>query len=322
MTDFNSGELKIALIDSDILVYRCGFAAEERRYVATYGERSESFRKRRDAQEWLANASAELSGSDAGLRQPTCEAGQSVGLDTGERSSECVLPDGGAGSIRYAPSAEPIEHACQNARTTVRSIATYLHNKVGTHKAEFYLSGKNNFRYELATLKPYKGNRKDVPKPIHYDALREFIQHAYRAEVVDGQEADDAIGIRATELRGAAIIVSIDKDLDTIPGLHYNWVKEKLYNVSEREASRNFYCQLLTGDDTDNIPGITGIGTITAKRILRGFSSDKGMWQTVLAEYTKHYPDGFMGKDTKQAVIEIARLLYIRRHTDEQWSPP
>lgn len=281
---------KIGLIDGDLLVYKCGFAAEERRYVARFGEQEFVSQYKREATEWLANAEA---ASDSGTK----------------------------GSISYEPHAEPIENACQNVSTVVRSIKERL-AKQDVLRYEFYLSGKGNFRYDIATLQPYKGNRKDVPKPVHYDALREFITDKYRATVVEGEEADDAIGIRAIELHGNGVIVSIDKDLNNIPGPHFDWTKDVWYDVSEVQALRNFYGQMLTGDETDNIPGIYGIGKVKATKLLAKCTSAKAMWFYVLNEWLKAYPDGFNGTDTKKAVIEIGQLLYIRQKKGELWQPP
>lgn len=315
---------KIALVDADLVVYKCGFAAEKRRYVATYGERSEVFDGLRDARAWMSNAEC-ADTERSRLSRATAASAELSGLDTSPGAT-AVHPgrvSGVPNSLEYVPVVEPVENACQMARTSIDSIMASL--QLGLSSAEFYLSGKDNFRKALATLKEYKGNRKDVPKPVHYDALRDFITHKYRANVVDGQEADDAIGIRATELGGMGltpVIVSTDKDLKNIPGYHYNWVDKKLFHVTEREALSNFYCQLLSGDSTDNIPGIDGIGTTKARRILKGLTSEKSLWHAVLAEYTKHYPNGYMGRDTKQALVEIGRLLYIRRKPDEMWSPP
>lgn len=298
----NSKAYSIALIDSDILVYRCGFAAEKRRYVASFAGRSEVFESKRDAQAWLANA-----------RAAAAETGDAERVRVEDVANT-------SGSIVYEPVVEPVDHACQNCRTSISGILGAL--QLPESAAEFYLSGKDNFRKGLATLKEYKGNRKDVPKPVHYEALRDFITHRYRATVVDGQEADDAIGIRATELGGVGIIVSSDKDLKNIPGWHYDWTKKRLHHVTEREAISHFYCQLLSGDSTDNIPGIEGVGVTKAKRILKGLTSEKSLWHAVLAEYTKRYPDGYMGRDVKQALVELGQLLWIRRQPNEMWSPP
>ena len=49
----------------------------------------------------------------------------------------------------------------------------YLHLKADSYEA--FLTGKNNYRYDIAKTVPYKGNRKDAKKPKHYDALRKHI---------------------------------------------------------------------------------------------------------------------------------------------------
>src|SRR5690606_41714779 len=68
-------------------------------------------------------------------------------------------------------------------------------------------------------------------KPYWYDEIRDYLIRRWGAEVVDGQEADDAIGIAAwnsyKECPEYSIIASIDKDLRMIPGYHYNWVKDR-----------------------------------------------------------------------------------------------
>ncbi len=263
------------------MVYRCGFAADKKKYTA-----------RKDGVVVTAEKKKELD------------------LQTNALGGEWDV------SVETFP--EPVENALNNVRTTVDAIVDKFDGCV----FEFFLTGENNFRKGLATILPYKGNRKDAARPTHYDAIRDWIVRKYNASVVDGQEADDAIGIRSTVLGEQACIVSTDKDLNTIPGWHYDWVKKELYYVNERESYRNFYTQVLMGDRTDNIPGIDGVGPKTATDILKGYTSPKAMWQACIAEYVKHYPDGFMGKDTKQAAMEIAKLLYIRKQENEIWQQP
>ena len=139
----------------------------------------------------------------------------------------------------------------------------------GIETYEGYLTGKNNYRSEIATEQTYKGNRKDARKPVHYDSLREYLVSKWGFTVIDGQEADDAMGIKAYDLpEDSSCIMTIDKDLDMIRGWHYNFVKEDLYYVTEKEAIKNFYIQILTGDRVDNIPGLKGVGPVKAKKIL------------------------------------------------------
>ena len=84
-------------------------------------------------------------------------------------------------------------------------------------------------------------------------------------------EADDLIGIRAGELRKQGedyIVISGDKDLDQIPGLHYNARHKKFYEVTDDEGIRYIWQQMLTGDAADNVKGIKGIGDKTALKMM------------------------------------------------------
>jgi len=109
--------------------------------------------------------------------------------------------------------------------------------------------------------------------------------------------------------------MSIDKDLDMISGLHYNWTKNKEpYEISESQAIRSFYIQLLTGDRVDNIQGIRGIGNKKAHKILHGIEEEQELLKTVLEEYEKA---GY----TKENLINNGRLLWIRRKKKEMWTP-
>ncbi len=175
-----------------------------------------------------------------------------------------------------------------------------------------YLTGKDNYRHDIAKTKPYKGNRKDAPRPVHLHSLREYLITAWDFRVANGQEADDAIGIHATLTRDNSIIVSIDKDLDMIPGHHYNPVKKDHYYVNDKVALKNFYRQILTGDKVDNIEGLRGIGPKKADKILGDFDTDLAMYEAVLKAY-----DG-----DAERVLENGQLLWIRRKEGELWQPP
>src|SRR5690606_40069763 len=58
------------------------------------------------------------------------------------------------------------------------------------------------------------------------------------------------------------------KDLDQIPGRHFNWVTGEDYDVGERAAEFYLMKQMLTGDVADNIPGIPGMGEKKAFALL------------------------------------------------------
>lgn len=172
-----------------------------------------------------------------------------------------------------------------------------------------HLTGKGNFRDDIAVTQPYKGNRKGNVKPIHYQALRDYLCHSWDAVVWNGMEADDAVAIEATELDGKGVIVSLDKDLDQIPGWHYNFVKSKLYCLSEEEAALNFYKQFLVGDAVDNIKGVKGIGDKKAQKLLED-KTEAEMWDIIVEK---------LGYDR---AVENGHLLYMLRSTQDKFTPP
>lgn len=143
-----------------------------------------------------------------------------------------------------------------------------------------FLTGKDNFRYTINT--EYKANRIGKPKPEHLTACRNFLIEEYKAVVVDGAEADDALGINQAE---DTIIYSIDKDLLMIPGHHFNFVNNTYTEVSELDGVRAFYRQMLIGDTSDNIFGIKGIGKVKAGRIIDPINDEQSMFDIVIDMY-------------------------------------
>lgn len=166
-----------------------------------------------------------------------------------------------------------------------------------------YISGKGNFRKDITDT--YKANRKDIPKPEHYTFCRQYLAGNHPTVLVDYMEADDALGIAQTE---DTIIASIDKDLLTIPGRHYNITTKVQSTVSETEAFYNFCSQMLTGDTVDNIKGVRGIGKVRAARILENRLSKRDMWASVIKAYRKHGSE--LGMELTANLLWILRDKY------------
>lgn len=175
---------------------------------------------------------------------------------------------------------------------------------------KFFLTGGGNYREEVATIQPYKGNRGAREKPRHFYDIRERLIEHWGAEVIEGQEADDALAIAATA-NPRDIIATIDKDLLQVPGRHYNFIKETYQEVSEVEGLRFLYRQMLTGDRTDNIRGVPGIGEKKSEKILDGLITEQQLHDAVLEAY-----DGNLAEMTENAI-----LLYMRRVPNEWWTP-
>ena len=199
----------------------------------------------------------------------------------------CTLEDDDAEDFVYARAEDLVDQILVNTEAT---------------EYRLFLTGKNNFRY---TIYPeYKAHR-PTEKPFWLEKCRQYLIATFNAEVIDGQEADDALGIAQTE---DTIICSIDKDLLMIPGRHYNFVKDEFQEVTNDSGMRHFYMQCLTGDRSDNIKGIEKIGPKKAEKILAGCVTEQELFNAVRDAYSND-----------EEFLMNGRVLWIRRKENEDW---
>ena len=209
-----------------------------------------------------------------------------------------------------------IAFACKDETegVAIKTMATFLEDvlmsQLDLNEWEVFLTGKTNFRNDVAVTVPYKGNRKDVEKPPHLELLRNYLVTAWAATISEGEEADDLIAIRATEIGDDSIIISLDKDFDQVQGWHYNFVKQKKYYVSEEEGLRFFYKQILMGDKADNIVGIRGVGPVKAEKMLAKATTENELYAICLEA---------LGAER---TLENGQLLWLRRTPNQMWLPP
>jgi len=170
-------------------------------------------------------------------------------------------------------------------------------------------SSREYFRKEI--LPTYKDNRSKVRKPIILKELRQFLRDNYKFYEKEALEGDDVLGILATHPKlvpGEKIVVSIDKDLLTIPGLHYNTrhPENGVVQVSEDLADYYHLFQTLTGDSSDGFSGCPGIGAKRAEQILAMADGDKSqLWPCVV----KAFEDAGFGKEEALRQARVARIL-------------
>lgn len=141
---------------------------------------------------------------------------------------------------------------------------------IGAERTIVALSDDHNWRKDV--LPTYKANRAPTRKPMLLPLLKQHIKDTFETFVRPSLEADDVLGILATwpGLPGRKVIVTIDKDLQTIPGLHYytNRPEQGVFEVTKDEADRRHLLQSLTGDATDGYTGCPGIGATAAEEFL------------------------------------------------------
>jgi DNA polymerase-1 len=188
---------------------------------------------------------------------------------------------------------------------------------------EIVLSHTSNFRKEL--YPDYKANRKDVRKPLCFRPLREWLLNEYPTIIYDNLEADDTMGILASDSRYEYALISDDKDMMTVPSTHYVPKNREWINVTEAKANYHFFMQTLTGDTTDNYKGAHNVGAVGAAKVLAGIDplNEEAMWKAVIGAYTK-------AKQTPEDALLNARLARILRageynHVTNEprlWNPP
>lgn len=163
---------------------------------------------------------------------------------------------------------EPIEGIIAEMNAYIEELSTNL----GADDVIVCLSDPTGRYFRKDLYPPYKAQRTKVAKPVHLKALKEYLGSAYTSYARPGLEADDVMGILHTHpdlILSETVIVSIDKDMEQIPGLLYNPKDDfEPRRITQFEANEKFYTQCLTGDPVDNYPGCPGIGPVKAKRAL------------------------------------------------------
>jgi len=198
----------------------------------------------------------------------------------------------------------------EEATPTMDKLIAELKDVLRADAVVVALTCHNTVNFRKAFWPAYKENRRNVRKPLLWKALREYLVKNYDTRVKDSIEADDILGILATQPNTGQrrIIASIDKDFRSIPGEYYNMKDRILETITEDEADQNFYRQILTGDAVDNYPGIKGCGPVKAARILAG-AHPNDRWACVVSAY-KH-----AGLTEEDALVQ-ARCARILRACD------
>jgi len=168
-------------------------------------------------------------------------------------------------------------------------IRLYLDDKPELCAVVFDAAGPT-FRHELDPA--YKATRREAPA----DLVSQFpwfepLVRAFRLPVlrVPGVEADDVIATLARRARAVGldvVILSADKDLMQLVDDHVTIVdsmRDVVYDPARVKEKFGVPPGLvgdwlaLRGDASDNIPGVEGIGDVTATRLLGQYGSIEGI---------------------------------------------
>lgn len=229
---------------------------------------------------------------------------------------------------------ENLEAALEVAERDIEAVANRLKaTKVIvclTDDIDMVTGEVKNFR-ATDVYPQYKQGRLTTRRPSTLRRVKDFYAERYECYQRPSLEADDCMGILSTSktlVPGEKIIVSSDKDMQTIPGLLFNprtdKNKRKPRVITELEADRYFMQQALTGDSTDGYPGCPGIGPQSPfVAAVQQAKNLQAMWHVVTAAYLSQ------GLTVSDALVQ-ARCARILRASDwdfkerkvRLWSPP
>jgi 5'-3' exonuclease len=166
-------------------------------------------------------------------------------------------------------------------------------------------------------------------------------------EVTMTAEADDLFGERAYHAPDDVVIYTQDKDMRMLPGIHLDWVTNRMHQVHVLQQSLRpslvqdsvfndkqygpkwFWLQMLHGDNADNIPGLplarckygggpitpdgklNKVGEAAAPKILDAHS-DLTLAGAVELAYRSYYGERWLVE-----MLEQACLLWMRRVPDK-----
>ena len=182
-------------------------------------------------------------------------------------------------------------------------------------------AGKTTFRHE--SYGEYKGGRAKTPPELseQFPYIRKLID-AYNIKRYElpNYEADDIIGTLAKEAEGHdidVIIVSGDKDLTqlatdrvtvyvTRKGITdiEKYTPEHIKEKWEIEPLQIIDMKGLMGDQSDNIPGVPGVGEKTAIKLLKEYGSVEALYENI---------DGMKASKMKEKLVANEESAHLSK---------
>ena len=206
----------------------------------------------------------------------------------------------------------------KEVRAQADAMIAYWQEQLGVKQLVICFSPKGGKYFRHNILESYKETRKASQKPLGYHSLVEYLKEKYPYLQIPMLEADDTLGILATNGEYSRnIIVSVDKDMLPIPCEYYNMDKEVTETVDTKLADYMHLYQTLVGDSTDNYKGCPGVGPKKAADILKIPS-----WSRVVTAFE------IAGLTSDDALVQarVARILRANEYNFETgevilWEP-
>lgn len=143
-------------------------------------------------------------------------------------------------------------------------------------KADYYIGYSTRGRCFRYNINPdYKANRKDAIFPKYSSQIRDYLVSKHGFKWIDNYEADDAVVSFKEQYSNEydCIIVSPDKDILNLEGIHFNPKNMEFVTTSKQEADEYFWKSMIIGDPGDNVKGLKNKGKVYAQEIIDAYRS-------------------------------------------------
>lgn len=220
-------------------------------------------------------------------------------MQNSEDRKLAVIIDGSSFIFRAFFACPPMKAPDGRSVGAVHGFCTMLISQLNKHHdSELFCvamdCGHHTFRLDM--YPEYKANRDAVPDDLRQQLpLMSEVCGAFGLPTISqkGFEADDVIATYSNELakKGYKVrIIGVDKDLFQLMDENieiYNPVTNKVITQKDVEdkfgvtPSQMIDFQALVGDKADNIPGVPGIGPVTAAKLLQCYGSLENLYEHI-----------------------------------------
>lgn len=198
-----------------------------------------------------------------------------------------------ADSMLFATAFSMKDYSLSQAINSLDNFIVSLANSCSAESVLICLTEGKSWRKDYGKTRVYKGNRAGRELPEHLNGLRDHVKDKWNPYFESHWEADDLIFMARTEYltrypEHKVFLATNDKDCLQYPGDFLDFRKMIFFTVNQEEALKSLWTQMITGDTTDNIAGIEGIGKVGAEKLLKDVESSKYP-QVTLGAYLNKY---------------------------------
>lgn len=193
----------------------------------------------------------------------------------------------------------------------------------GCRDCELHFSGgRDNFRYMI--FPEYKANRKTMITPDGLYDLKLKLCEKYNGTIHTQWEADDWV-VYAAKVGHNYMLCAVDKDvLNSLAGRHFNYYESGVFakdmhyvDITEETAKLWPYLQCITGDSSDGIEGVKGLGPKKAMLFLNDTWSTKELWEGVV----KAYASKGLSEELAQLNMRLVNMHQLVDGKLQLWEP-